>query len=77
MTAFFAWYREHKKFIFSRSKIRDKNPGDTFLDFKFFFNIAMESVGKNIIWSSWSSQKRFFQAHNIPVLGPNFINSVN
>ena len=34
MTAFFfsfPWHRKHKKIIFSRSKIRNKNPGDIFL----------------------------------------------
>ena len=56
---FFAWHRKHKKVIFSRSKIRNKNPGQVFSDFILFFNIAVEKFGKNIIWSSWSSRKRF------------------
>ena len=43
MTAFFAWHRKHKrKNKFSRSKIRNKNPGHVFLNFVLFFNIAME-----------------------------------
>ena len=57
---FFAWHRKHKKIIFSRSKIRNKNPGHVFLDFILFFNIAVEKFGKKVIWSSWSSRKRFF-----------------
>ena len=57
---FFAWHRKHKKSIFSRSKNRNKNHGHVFLDFILFFNIAVERFGKEIIWSSWSSQKRFF-----------------
>ena len=60
MTAFFVWLRKHEKIIFSRSKIRNKNPGLVFLDFILFFDIAVETFGKEIIWSSWSSRKRFF-----------------
>ena len=60
MAAFFAWHRKHKKIIHSRSKIRNKNPGHVILDFILFLNIAVEKFGKKIIWSSWSSQKRFF-----------------
>ena len=37
---------ENKKIIFSRSKIRIKNPGHVFLDFILFFNIAVEKFGK-------------------------------
>ena len=44
---------------YSISKIRNKNPGHVFLDFILFFNIAVEKLGKKIIWSSWSSRKRF------------------
>ena len=57
---FFAWHRKHKKIIFSRSKIRNKKRGHFFLDFILFFNIAVEKFGKKVIWSSWSSRKRFF-----------------
>ena len=57
--AFFAWHRKNQKYIFSRSKSRNKNPGHVFSDFILFFNIAVEKFGKNIIWSSWSSQNRF------------------
>ena len=46
---------ENKKILFSRSKTRNKNPGHIFLDFILFFNIAVEKLGKKIIWSSWSS----------------------
>ena len=49
-----------KKTIFSRSKIRNKKRGQLFLDFILFFNIAVEKFGKKVIWSSWSSRKRFF-----------------
>ena len=49
-----------KKTIFSKSKIRNTKRGHVFLDFILFFNIAVERFGKKVIWSSWSSQKRFF-----------------
>ena len=53
MTAlFFALHRNHKKIIFSRSKIRNKNPGQVFLDFILFFNLAVKKLGKKIVWSS-------------------------
>ena len=55
----FFWHGKHKKTIFSRSKIRNKKRGHVFLDFILFFNIAVEKFGKKIIWSSWSSGKRF------------------
>ena len=58
MTAsFLPLHRNYKKVIFSRSKIRKKNPVDVFLDFVLFFNIGVEKFGKK---SSWSSRKRFF-----------------
>ena len=41
-------------------KIRNKKRGHVFLNFILFFNIAVEKFGKKVIWSSWSSQKRFF-----------------
>ena len=44
-----------KKTIFSRSKIRNKKRGHSFLDFILFFNIAVEKLCKKLIWSSWSS----------------------
>ena len=65
MAAFFAWHR------------KNKIPRNIFLDFILFFNISVEYFGKKIIWSSVSSQKRFFLAQNIRILGPNFRNSVN
>ena len=43
---FFAWHRKHKKIIFSRSKIRNKNPRHVFLDFILLFNTAVEKFGK-------------------------------
>ena len=45
MAAFFAWHRKHKN-IFSRSKMRNKNPGHVFLGFILFFNIAVEKFGR-------------------------------
>ena len=42
---FFVWHRNHKKIIFSRSKIRNKNRGHVCLDFILFFNIAVEKSG--------------------------------
>ena len=56
----YGWHRKHKKTIFSRSKIRKKKRGHVFLDFILFFNITVEKLGKKVIWSSWSSRKRFF-----------------
>ena len=40
------------KVILSRSKIRNKNPGQGFLDFILLFNIAGGRFGRKIIWSS-------------------------
>ena len=57
MTAFLHDIESIKKIIFSRSKIRNKNPMKVFLDFILLFNITMEKFGKKTIWSSWSSQK--------------------
>ena len=73
MTAFFAWHRKHKKKKkkFSRSKIRNKNPRHVFLDFVLFFNIAMEKFDLKKI-----GQVGALKAQNIPILGPNFRNSV-
>ena len=51
---------KQKKTIFSRSKIKNKKRGHVFLDFILFFNITVEKFGKKVIWSSWSSRKRFF-----------------
>ena len=65
MAAFFAWHR------------KNKIPRNIFLDFILFFNISVEYFGKKIIWSSVSSQKKFFLAQNIRILGPDFRNSVN
>ena len=42
---FFAWYRKHEENVFSRYKIRNKNPGHVFLDFTFF-KIAVEKSNK-------------------------------
>ena len=56
---FFCMAQKTQKIIHSRSKIRNKNPGHVILDFILFLNIAVEKFGKKIIWSSWSSQKRF------------------
>ena len=60
MTALFAWHRKHEKNIFSRSKIRNKKPTQIFLDFILFFNIAVETFGKKIIWSSLELSKKIF-----------------
>ena len=52
--------KKAQKIIYSRSKIRSENPGLFFLDFILFFNLAVEKFDKKIIWSTWSSLKRFF-----------------
>ena len=56
---FFLQGTENKN-IFSRSKIRNKNPRHVFLDFILLFNIAVEKFGRKMILQSWSSRKRFF-----------------
>ena len=45
MAAFFH-VTENKKVFFSRSKIRNKNPGHVFLDFILFLTIAVEKFPK-------------------------------
>ena len=60
MTTVFAWHRKHKRKISEDLKLETKIPGAFFLDFILFFNITVEKFGKKVIWSSWSSQKRFF-----------------
>ena len=57
---FFLHGTENIKKIFSQDlKLETKIRGTFFSDFILFFNIAVEKLGKNIIWSSWSSQNRF------------------
>ena len=51
--------KKHKKKISQDIKLEIKILG-TFLDFILLFNISVENFGKKIIWSSWSSQMRFF-----------------
>ena len=63
---------KHKKIIFSRSKIINKNPGHVFLDFILSFTITVEKFGKKIIWSSWSSQKKIFLSPEYPDFGSKF-----
>ena len=46
---FFAWHRK-QKIVFSRSKIRNKNPRHVFLDFILFFNIAVEKLISNYFY---------------------------
>ena len=43
---FFLHGTENRKIIFSRSKIRNKNPRHVFSDFILFFNIAVENSVK-------------------------------
>ena len=38
---FSAWHRKHKKVVFSRSKIGNKNPWLAFLDFLLLFHITV------------------------------------
>ena len=52
--------RKHKKVIFSRSKIRNKNPGHVFLDFILFFNIAVEKFGKKFNMVKLELSKEIF-----------------
>ena len=59
--SFFLHSTESIKNLFSQDlKLETKIPGTFFLDFVLFFTITVEKFGKKIIWSSWSSQKRFF-----------------
>ena len=58
---FFMHGTENIKKLFSQDlKLEKKKRGHDFLDFILFFNTAVEKFGKKIIWSSWSSRKRFF-----------------
>ena len=58
---FFMHGTENIKKLFSLDlKLETKNADTFFLDFILFFNIAVEKFGKKVIWSSWSSRKRFF-----------------
>ena len=60
MTAFYMHDTENIKKLFSQDlKLEKKNAGTFFLDFTLLFNIAVEKFGKKVIWSSWSSRKRF------------------
>ena len=59
MTAFLHGTENIKKKFSQDLQLEKKNLGTLFLDFILFFNIAEEKIGKKIIWSSWSSQKRF------------------
>ena len=59
MVSIFYMTQKTQKNYFSRSKNRNKNPGHVFLEFILIFKIAVEKFGKKIIWSSWSSRKRF------------------
>ena len=57
---FFMHGTENIKKLFSQDlKLQTKN-AHVFLDFILFFNIAVEKLGKKVIWSSWSSRKIFF-----------------
>ena len=58
---FFMHGTENIKKLFSQDlKLETKNAEMFFLDFILLFNIAVEKFGKKVIWSSWSSRKRFF-----------------
>ena len=58
---FFLHGTENIKKLFSQDlKLETKIPGTFFSDLILFFNITVEKFSKNIIWSSWSSRKRFF-----------------
>ena len=45
---FFAWHRKHKKIIYSRSKIRNKNPGHVFLDFILLYCSLISQWKKSV-----------------------------
>ena len=58
---FFMHGTENIKKLFSQDlKLETKNAGTFCLDFILIFNIAVEKLGKKVIWSSWSYRKRFF-----------------
>ena len=61
MTNFFLHDTENIKKLFSQDlKLEREIPGIFFLDFMLLFNIVVAKFGKKVIWSFWSSQKRFF-----------------
>ena len=57
---FFMRGTKNIKKLFSKSNITKKKREQVYLDFILLFNITVEKLGKKIIWSSWSSRKRFF-----------------
>ena len=62
---FFFWHGTKSiKKLFSQDLKLSKNPGHVFLNFILFFDIAVDKFGNKIIWSSWSSRKRFFYSVN-------------
>ena len=57
---FFMHFTENIKKLFSQDLKLETKARARFLDFMSLFNIAVEKFGKKVIWSSWSSRKRFF-----------------
>ena len=51
--------KARKNLLTQDLKLETKIPGTFFTDFTLFFNIAEAKFGRKIIWSSWSSRKRF------------------
>ena len=49
---FFCLTQKTCKFIYSRSKIRNRNPGSVFFDFILLFNVPIEKFSKKIVWLS-------------------------
>ena len=57
---FFCMAQKTQKIFSEDLKVETKILGTFFLDFILLFNIAVEKFGNKIIWSSWSSRRRFF-----------------
>ena len=62
--------QKHKAIILSGSQ----KPQALFLDFMLFFNIAVQRFGKKNKLVKFELPKRFIEAQNIPISGPNYVN---
>ena len=72
MTAFLHGIESNKKIIFSKSKIRNKNPRHLFLDFLLLFDIAVETFGKKNNLVKFELSKVIFLSPEHPDFGSKF-----
>ena len=71
-SCFFLHGTENTKFFFSRSKHRNKNPGLVFLDFIFFFNIAVKKFSRKNNFVELELSKEIFSSPEYPNFGSKF-----